>query len=110
MICLALAQLLAASTIEGMQSFRAGLVILALLPGVTGCAEYDPRVQGDHTTEQYQADLEKCRTTSSEAVRLKNAATPGRWIISPITGPPAVRAAIRKCMAAKGYVLETVPG
>jgi hypothetical protein len=107
---LALAQSLPASTIEGMQSFRAGLVILALLPGVTGCADYDPPVQGDHTSEQYQADLAKCRTTSTEAVRLKNAATPGRWIISPITGPPAVRAAIRKCMEAKGYVLETVPG
>ena len=93
-----------------MQSFRAALVVLALLPGVTGCADYDPPVQGDHTTEQYKGDLEKCRTTSTETVRLKNAATPERWIISPITGPPAVRAAIRKCMEGKGYVLEAVPG
>ena len=110
MTCLALAQSLPAATIEGMQSFRAALVVLALLPGVTGCADYDPPVQGDHTSEQYQADLEKCRTTSTEAVRLRNAATPERWIISPITGPPAVRAAIRTCMEGKGYVLETVPG
>ena len=61
---------------------------------------------GDHASERYKDDLEKCRTTSAESVRLKNAGTPERWIISPITGPPAVRAAIRICMEKKGYVLE----
>jgi hypothetical protein len=89
-----------------MQSLRAALVFAALLPGVSGCADYDPPIQADHASERYQADLEKCRTSSTEAVRLKNAATPGKWIISPITGPPAVRAAIRQCMEGKGYVLE----
>jgi hypothetical protein len=77
-----------------------------LLAGLGGCAAYDPPVQGDHTSEKYKTDLETCRTTSTEAVRLKNAATPQSWIISPITGPPEVRAAIRTCMAGKGYVLE----
>jgi hypothetical protein len=62
--------------------------------------------EGDHTSEKYKADIETCRTSSTETVRLKNAATPGRWIISPITGPPAVRAAIRTCMGGKGYVLQ----
>ena len=32
--------------------------------------------------------------------------TLGAWMISPITGPPMVRAEIRTCMASKGYVLE----
>ncbi|HEY2621769.1 MAG TPA: hypothetical protein VGI78_30840 [Acetobacteraceae bacterium] len=98
-----------ASTRIDMRLFRAALVVIALLPGVAGCADYDPPIQADHTSEQYKADLEKCRTTSTEAVRLKNAATPERWIISPITGPPAVRAAIRTCMEGKKYVLENAP-
>ena len=57
-----------------MQSLRAFLIIPVLL-GASACAPYDPPVQGDHTAEQYKADLEKCRTTSTESVRLKNAAT-----------------------------------
>jgi hypothetical protein len=89
-----------------MQSLRAFLIIPALL-GASACgAPYDPPVQGDHTAERYKADLEKCRTISTESVRLQNAATPGSWVISPFTGPPAVRAAIRTCMAGKGYTLE----
>jgi hypothetical protein len=82
------------------------LLIPALLLGLSGCGSYDPPVRGDHGTAAYKADLEKCRTTSAETVRLKNAGTPGRWIMSPINGPPEVRAAIRTCMAARGYVLE----
>jgi hypothetical protein len=89
-----------------MQSFRALLIVLALL-GVSACGgPYDPPIVGDHATEKYQADLEKCQSTSTDAVRLKNAATPQSWIISPFTGPPAVRAAIRTCMQGKGYALE----
>jgi hypothetical protein len=80
-----------------------------LLAGVSGCSAYDPPFQGDRTTEKYKADLEKCRSTSQEAVRIKNADTPWTWIISPFTGPPAVRAAIRTCMQGKGYVLEQGP-
>jgi hypothetical protein len=97
---------LPASIINRMQPLRTSVVIAAVLLGVSGCADYDPPVQADHTSEQYQGDLAKCRTSSTEAVRLKNAATPEKWIISPITGPPAVRAAIRQCMQGKGYVLE----
>ena len=90
-----------------MQSLRVSLIVPILLLGVSACgAPYDPPVQGVHASERYKDDLEKCRTTSAESVRLKNAGTPGRWIISPITGPPAVRAAIRTCMEKKGYVLE----
>jgi hypothetical protein len=80
--------------------------VLCLLLGVTGCADYDPPVQGDHASEKYQADLEKCRSSSSETVRLRNASTPEKWITSPITGPPAVHGLIRACMQGKGYVLE----
>ena len=90
---------------QHMQSLRAFLIIPILL-GASACAPYDPPAQGDHTAEQYKADLEKCRTTSTESVRLKNAATIQSWVISPFTGPPAVRAAIRTCMAGKGYTLE----
>jgi hypothetical protein len=89
-----------------MKSLHVPLIVSALLLGAGGCSAYDPPVEGDHTSEKYQADVEKCRTTSTETVRLKNAATPGRWIISPITGPPAVRAAIRTCMESKGYALQ----
>jgi hypothetical protein len=89
-----------------MQSFRVLLIVLALL-GVSACGgPYDPPVAGDHTTEKYQADLEKCQSTSTESVRLKNAATLQSWVISPFTGPPAVRAAIRTCMQGKGYTLD----
>jgi hypothetical protein len=90
-----------------MQPLRVSLIVLALLLGANACAaSYEPPVQGDHNTEKYKADLENCRTTSKESVRLKNASTPQSWIISPFTGPPAVRAAIRTCMAGKGYTLE----
>ena len=92
-------------SIGALKLLQVFLIVPALLLG-TGCSTYDPPVEGDHTSEKYKADLETCRATSTEAVRLKNAATPGRWIISPITGPPAVRAAIRTCMVGKGYVLQ----
>jgi hypothetical protein len=89
-----------------MQPLRV-LIIPTLLLGASACgAPYDPPVQGDHTTERYKADLEKYRTTSTESVRLKNTATPQSWIISPFTGPPAVRAAIRTRTAGKNYTLE----
>ncbi len=92
-----------------MRQIRPWLVI-SLLVGVSGCAVYDPPVQGDRTSDKYKGDLEQCRTSSTEAVRLKNASTPQSWIISPITGPPAVRAAILKCMEAKGFALEKAGG
>jgi hypothetical protein len=94
-----------------MQAFRVSLIIAALLLGATACgAPYDPPVQGDHSSEQYKSDLAKCRTTSRESVRLKNADSLQSWIISPFTGPPAVRAAIRTCMAGKGYPLAKTEG
>jgi len=93
-----------------MRWFRASLIIPALLLGVSGCASYDPPIQGDHSSQAYKADLEKCRTTSTETVRRRNADTPWTWIKSPFTGPPAVRSAIRTCMAGKGYVLEKAGG
>ena len=81
-------------------------ILCVLLFCLSGCSEYDPPVQGDHTSDKYKADLEQCRATSTEAVRLKNAATPQSWILSPFTGPPEVHALIRKCMSDKGYVVE----
>jgi hypothetical protein len=87
-----------------MRSFRL-LLLPALLLGLSRCDGYDPPVQADHASEHYKSDLEACRTSSSHAVYLRNARAPGPWIISPITGPPAVRAAIRTCMAGKGYAL-----
>jgi hypothetical protein len=67
-------------------------------------------VQGDHSSQAYQADLEKCRSTSTEAARRRNADTPLTWIKSAFTGPKEVRAAIQTCMAGKGYVLEKAGG
>ena len=87
-----------------MRSFGV-LVGAGVMLGVAGCSAYDPPVQGDHASANYKTDLEACRQTSSHAVYLRNARAPGPWMISPITGPPAVRAAIRTCMTSKGYVL-----
>jgi hypothetical protein len=89
-----------------MRVLYATVAVSVILTGLSGCAAYDPPVQGDHNADKYKTDLEACRTTSQETVRRKNAATPQSWIISPITGPPEVRAAIRACMSGKGYVLE----
>jgi hypothetical protein len=93
--------------ISRMRSLSACLIMPVLLLGVSGCTAYDPPIQGDHSTDRYKADLDACRTSSTEAVRLRNADTFGTWLRSPFTGPPAMRAAIRTCMAGKGYVLET---
>ena len=98
------------STMGGMRSFRPRLMIPLLLLAVSGCtSSYDPPIRGDRTTDKYKTDLEKCRTSSTETVRLKNAATPGTWIASPFTGPGMVRAQIRACMQHQGYVLEATP-
>ena len=93
--------------IGGIVVHRIRLIVLFVLAAVGGCSPYNPPFRGDHASQRYKDDLEKCRASSREAVRLKNAATPEAWIISPVTGPPAVRSAIRRCMEGKGYVLET---
>jgi hypothetical protein len=86
-------------------------MIPALLLAISGCgAPYDPPVQGDHTSAKYKTDLEKCRTSSTEAVRRRNADNPGSWMISPFTGPPAVRTAMQRCMEHDGYVLKKAGG
>lgn len=76
---------------------------LAALLLLAGCSAYDPAMRGTHAAEQYRTDLEACRTTSAEQVRLHNAATPQRWIASPVFGPSMVRVAIRQCLDSKGY-------
>jgi len=93
-----------------MRRLRPTIALSVLLLGLSACAAYDPPVRADHASDRYRSDLEACRTSSSHSVYLKNAATPGTWIISPITGPPMVRAAIRACMQAKGYTLENPNG
>ncbi len=85
---------------------RVCLLLIPILICLSGCGTYDPPVQGDRTTEKYQADLTSCRETSQHAVYIKNADNPFSWIISPFTGPPAVRRAILKCMAGKGYIID----
>jgi hypothetical protein len=89
---------------------RAALLVPVLLLPLSGCGEYDPPVQADHASEHYKTDLEACRKSSSHAVYLKNADNPWSWMISPITGPPAVRAAMRTCMEGKHYVLAKTGG
>ncbi len=83
---------------------QAVLVVLVLLP-LTACATYDPHMAGAHPASQYEADLEGCRTSSREAVRLDNARFVWRWIGSAYRGPGEVRVAIRQCMEDKGYAL-----
>ena len=86
-----------------MHLIRASLILSALL--LSGCGSYDPPIQGDHNAAKYKSDLEACQTSAHHAVYLQNAGDPGTWIISPITGPPKVRAGIRSCMQKKGYVM-----
>jgi hypothetical protein len=89
-----------------MRPIRIRCLLPALLLAVSGCsAPYDPPVQGDHTAQRYKTDLEKCRTTATETVRLRNADTPFTWMKSSFTGPSMVRAEIRTCMQHAGYVL-----
>ncbi len=85
---------------------RIVLIFLVVLAGISGCAPYDPPLQGDHASQHYQDDLKLCRTSSRKAVQLENEDTLQGWVISPVTGPFAVRADIRKCMQGKGYALE----
>ncbi len=85
-------------------TLRATLVVLALLP-LAACATYDPNMAGTHPAAQYDADLESCRTSSREAVRLDNARYLWRWIGSAYWGPGEVRTAIRQCMEGRGYAL-----
>lgn len=83
---------------------RVALLLSAVLVTLASCGTYDPPFRGNHASPRYQADLAQCRASSRRTVRLKNAATPRTWILSPFTGPPETRAAIRRCMEAKGYV------
>jgi hypothetical protein len=83
---------------------RVALLFCVMLLSLAACGNYDPPFRGDHASEQYKSDLAACRASAREAVRLKNAATPQSWIVSPFTGPPETRAKIRACMQAKGYV------
>jgi hypothetical protein len=96
--------------LDAMLLLRTCLIVPALLLGLSGCGDYDPPVVGDHAADKYKTDVEACRTSSHHAVYLRNARSPGTWIISPITGPPAVRAAVRACMQDKGYVIVTKDG
>jgi hypothetical protein len=102
----ALAHLPRPCTIWHMVLFRASIVVPVLLIALSGCASYDPPIRGDHMSDHYKADLEACRTSSSQKVYLRNADNLWSWIISPFTGPRMVRAEIRACMVGKGYVLE----
>ena len=43
-----------------MKLLHVPLIVSALLLGAGGCSAYDPPVEGDHTSEKYQADVEKC--------------------------------------------------
>ena len=101
---------LRARAVGCMRAHRRFPAMLVVLAGISGCSPYEPPFQGDHASQHYQSDLASCRTSSRNAVRLKNAAAPGTWIISPITGPPEVRAALRQCMQDKGYVLAKTGG
>lgn len=79
--------------------------LLVACAALSGCGAYDPPVIGGQATPAYKTDLASCRTASRHQVYLKNAATPGTWLISPVTGPPAVRRDIRACLRGKGYIL-----
>ena len=87
------------------------LILPILLLGLSGCSPpYDPPIAVDHASAKYQTDVKKCQTTSAETVRRQNADTPATWMMSPFTGPPRVRVAIRSCMEHDGYVLEKTGG
>lgn len=74
---------------------------------LAGCANYyDPPMQGDHSTEKYQADLKKChRQVNVPANRVANA-TVGSTIQSVFKSDDPQRDATRTCMQSKGYTPE----
>jgi hypothetical protein len=62
--------------------------LLALLPLLISCS-YDPPIQGDHTAQKYQTDLQACRDKAAHDVYMKFAGSIWTWIVSPITAPSA---------------------
>ena len=85
-------------------TLRATLAVLALLL-LAAWVTYNANMAGTHPAARYDADLESCRTSSREAVRLDNAKYVWRWIDSAYWGPGEVPSAIRQCMEGKGYAL-----
>lgn len=70
---------------------------------VAGCYGYEPPVAADRAAPQYQADLAACQEESVDAVNKRNAKTGLDWFSSPVRRPFQIRAAIRACVAGKGY-------
>ncbi|MBC7799367.1 MAG: hypothetical protein H7Z10_01990 [Gemmatimonadaceae bacterium] len=79
------------------------MMILFGVLAVTGCYGYEPPVTADRTAPQYQADLAACQDESVDAVNKRNAKTGLDWFSSPVRRLFQIRAAIRECVAAKGY-------
>ena len=69
---------------------------------LAGCAAYEPP-ELDRSRSTYQTDLTECQENEPTAVDDYNAKLGPRWFAAPFRRPFQVRAAIRKCMAGKGY-------
>lgn len=82
------------------------LVLLSVL-AVAGCYSYEPRVATDRAAPAYQADLAACQEESVDAVNKRNAKTGLDWFSSPVRRPFQIRAAIRACVAKKGYAVAS---
>ena len=76
---------------------------IAALLVLSGCAAYDPPMAGDHTTQRYQLDLQRChKQVDTAAARAANA-TPQSAIRSAFASEEPGRAQMRSCMQARGY-------
>lgn len=79
---------------------------LALLL-LAGCASYDPPMAGDHTTQRYQADLQRCqKQTSASAARVANA-SPQSAIRAMFASDEPQREQVRTCLQSRGYHLAS---
>ncbi len=82
-----------------------GLASALLLAGAVGACALDPNVVVGRDLATYRADLAACRASVGEAVDRENAKTGPAWAASPLRRPFQVRACVRDCLSAKGYVI-----
>ncbi len=72
---------------------------------LAGCA-YEPAIT-NRDAPGYNADLSGCRDSSAVSVDRSNAKTGFDWFTSPARRPFQYRAAVRACLAGKGYLLPS---
>ncbi len=82
-----------------------GLAVALLLACAVGACALDPNVIVERDFAAYRADLAACRASVGEAVDRENIKTGPAWAAAPVHRPFQIRAGVRECLSAKGYVV-----